>query len=306
MKEEPKVSFASLFTPNDILCHIGAYDCNEVLLALIDRLLPKLCNVTREEVLAAIWAREELQSSNIVQGLAMPHARLNVDRLVVAIATHEQGITFPHADKGPVKLILLIIAPITQPALYLQAVSSMASTCNKENAVETIVSLKSAEEIWRFFNTDEAILPEYVCAFDIMDKKIVYLNENDTLEHAVDMFVKYNLTTIPVLDAEGDMVGVVSAQELFKVCLPDYILWIDDLSPIINFEPFADMLRKEHTAWLHEIMDREYVALPEKAPAIQVVKEMTKHEVNEVFIVREKKLVGIIRSQDFISKVLRQ
>jgi CBS-domain-containing membrane protein len=139
-----------------------------------------------------------------------------------------------------------------------------------------------------------------------MDKNTIYLNENDTLEHAVDMFVKYNLTTLPVIDAEGDMVGVVSAQELFKICLPDYILWIDDLSPIINFEPFADMLRMEHSVWLHDIMAREYVVLQERAPAIQVVKEITKHEVNEVFILRGKKLVGIIRSQDFLTKVLRQ
>ena len=29
---------------------------------------------------------------------------------------------------------------------------------------------------------------------------------------------------------------------LLKVCLPDYILWMQDLSPIINFEPFAELL----------------------------------------------------------------
>jgi CBS domain-containing protein len=109
-----------------------------------------------------------------------------------------------------------------------------------------------------------------------------------------------------VIDKDGDLVGSVSAYELLRVCLPDYILWMDDLSPILNFEPFAAILRNESSTWLAEIMSREYIAVSEKEPAIQVAKEITKHHQNLAYVTRDKKLVGVITLPQFVGKVLRE
>ncbi len=91
-----------------------------------------------------------------------------------------------------------------------------------------------------------------------------------------------------------------------KVCLPDYILWMDDLSPIINFEPFAQVLKNEGKAWLTEIMSTEFAAVQVDAPAIQVAKEITKMGARQVYVLDGEKLAGEISLQDFIDKVLRQ
>ena len=66
------------------------------------------------------------------------------------------------------------------------------------------------------------------------------------------------------------------------------------------------MLRNEEKTWLSEIMSFDFATISEDAPAIQVAKEITRRGVREVFVVREKRLVGIITLQDFINKVLRQ
>ena len=99
----------------------------------------------------------------------------------------------------------------------------------------------------------------------------------------------------------------MSEEELIRLCLPEYITWMEDLSPILNFEPFAEILRREATMPVMEIMvlaDR-YATVDEATPAVQVAKIMMRRDVRQVLVVREKSLLGIISIQDFIQKVLR-
>ena len=65
--------------------------------------------------------------------------------------------------------------------------------------------------------------------------------------HVLQRFLRHGDRLLPVATADA----------LLKVCLPDYILWMQDLSPIINFEPFAELLRNEGKTWLADIMTSE-------------------------------------------------
>ena len=100
--------------------------------------------------------------------------------------------------------------------------------------------------------------------------------------------------------------GHWALQVILKVCLPDYILWMDDLTPILNFEPFAEILRKESNTWLAEIMTNEYATVAQDAPAIQVAKEITRQHAGHAYVIEGKKLVGVVSIEGFLNKVLRE
>ena len=53
------------------------------------------------------------------------------------------------------------------------------------------------------------------------------------------------------------------------------------------------------------VFAEHYATVDESTPAIQVAKIMMRRDVRQVFVVRDKKLMGIISIQDFIKKVLR-
>ena len=55
-----------------------------------------------------------------------------------------------------------------------------------------------------------------------------------------------------------------------------------------------------------EIMSTDFAVVTADAPAIQVAKEISKHNAREVFVLKGEKLVGVISLQDFIDKVLRE
>ena len=305
---DPETKFASLFRPEQILCNTAITGRDEILRKLLD-LLARRCGFGAdvEEVYRAVLERLEAGGAVIGPGIALPHARLEtIPNLIIGVATCRAGIDFHCAGGEQIGLVILILAPKANPALYLQALSSLAKICGEPCAVDAVLSFETPKDVWRFFDREGIVLPRYVCAADIMNSDFVRLGEYDTLAQAVDTLVGHGLVDVPVVDDAGDLVGVVSAYELLRVCLPDYILWMEDLSPVLNFEPFAEVLKKESKTWLTDVMSLDYPTVSEDAPAIQVAKEITRRGARQVFVVAGRRLIGVVTLQDFINKVLRE
>lgn len=298
------IHFSSFFSPDDIICQTPHTERDAVIRQILEKLALNRGIGNVKKAFEAVLEREKSDSTVLSECIAVPHARLDtIHNLIVGIATSKVGIDFHAPHK--VHMVVLILVPKDQPALYLQALSSLAKMCQNQGAFREAANLESAEDVWRFFDRGGVILPPYVCARDIMSNDIIALKENDTLKQAINLFIEHHLVDLPVVDRDGDLVGVVAAKELMRVCLPDYILWMDDLSPILHFEPFANVLANEGITWLAEIMSQNYAVVPEDAPAIQVAKEMTKKNTDRVYVLHGKKLVGVVTLPQFLNKVLR-
>ena len=302
------VQFASLFKPSYIVCHTQKTDRDSILLELLTQLAYQAGIGNVDAAFNEVRQRENEVPTIVGPGIAMPHARLsNVDKIIVGITTIENGIVYaPEQSNNIVKLIILTLAPRTAPGLYLQAISSVAKICQAPTTAETVAKFDTQEKIWSFFQTNGTTLPEFLRACDIMEPVTVKLHEHDTMERAIDLFVRHRVSEVPVIDKDGELIGVVSTHELLRVCLPDYVLWMDDLTPIINFEPFAQVLRKESQTWLAEIMTTDYATVDENAPAVQVAKEISRQQTDIAYVMRGKILIGIVSLATFLSKVLRE
>ncbi|HBG25493.1 MAG: hypothetical protein A2Y10_14590 [Planctomycetes bacterium GWF2_41_51] len=302
------IHFASLFKPEYVICHTQKTDRDSILLELLTQLAYQAGIGNVEQAFKEVKQRENEVPTIVGPGIAMPHARLEgVDKIVVGIATIKDGFVYaPDRSSNIVKLVILTLAPKTAPGMYLQAISSIAKICQDPMTAEKVAELDSPEKIWTFFQTNGAALPEYLRACDIMEPVTVKLLEHDTMERAIDLFVRHRVSEVPVIDKDGELIGVVSTHELLRVCLPDYVLWMDDLTPVMNFEPFAQILRKESQTWLAEIMTSDYATVDENAPAIQVAKEITRQHTDIAYVMRGKLLIGIVSLAAFLSKVLRE
>jgi|APSaa5957512622_1039677.scaffolds.fasta_scaffold01608_10 nitrogen PTS system EIIA component len=300
-------SFSSLFTSYQVLCHTPIVDRDELICEMVRALGPALGQGQLDQVVKLAIEREDEMPSVLAPGIALPHARIRgLQRLVVAVSTSQKGVRFSDDVGGVVKLIILVLTPHDSPAAYLQAVSSLAGILQVPGTADKVADLDSGEKVWHFFDRGGLILPDYVCAGDIMRRQFVSVHSDDTCEAAIDLFVRHQLADLPVVDTDGRLAGLVTADALLKVCLPDYILWMQDLSPIINFEPFAELLRNEGKTWLADIMSDDYVTVSEDSPAIEVAKGMCKRGVRQVLVLRGEELVGVIAIEDFITKVLRE
>ena len=306
LQSKPGLSLTSFFSEDDILIHQEEISRNQ----LIRQLLTHIANghglSDVDAYYNAIVERENTSDTVVSNGIAIPHARLEtLQRPYVGVATSAQGILFSENEQ-PVYLILLVLIPRDQPGLYLQVLRALANVLRDKSAAQTVSHLETPAEVMRFFERGGMLLPDYVCAGDIMRDDFISLRNTDSLKTAIDSFINQHISEVPVIDHDGDMIGIVSAGTLLKVCLPDYLLWMSDLSPIINFEPFTNILRNEQNTCLSDILQTEYAAVQMKAPAISVAAEMTRRDASKCYVLNGNKLMGIIDLPIFLNKIFRE
>jgi len=87
----------------------------------------------RDPLLAAILARDEIVSTAIGFGIAIPHARIeSVKRLCMAVGLSREGIDYPSIDDKPVRVVVMIAASSQDQNLYLRVLSKVMAFLKKE------------------------------------------------------------------------------------------------------------------------------------------------------------------------------
>ncbi|MFC1669596.1 PTS sugar transporter subunit IIA [Spirochaetota bacterium] len=103
----------------------------------------------------ALKEREEIMSTGIGFGIAIPHAKINaVKEMSFAVGVSKKGINFDSMDGLPVHLVILVAAGEKQHKEYLRLLSNIMTILKKENIREKIISSKSSEEIIEILDSE--------------------------------------------------------------------------------------------------------------------------------------------------------
>jgi len=139
-------SLSRLLSPERIVW-LSSCDRGEVLSELARLHTSFDTTIALEEVRRALVEREQLNSTGIGQGLALPHARIpKVQDFSVILGLHKGGIDFNSFDGEPVHLFLLIIGPTTANVRYIQ-ILARASRFLRAKAAD-ILAAATADEIY--------------------------------------------------------------------------------------------------------------------------------------------------------------
>lgn len=104
----------------------------------------------KEELISEIIRREELMSTAIGKGIAIPHVRLNsVTDLVVSIGISRCDIVdFQTLDDVPVRLLFMIAAAFNQHAYYLQTLSFFSARLKIVELRDGLLDCKTTQEAY--------------------------------------------------------------------------------------------------------------------------------------------------------------
>ncbi len=149
--EKPAIALEDVLTPERVL-FLDESKKRQVLDALIYSLAQTPEMVDVNELAAEIFHREELMSTGIGLGVAIPHVRLtSLDKAVMAAAVSRQDIVdYESIDGQPVRLVFMIAAGHHQHAEYLRLLSSLANLVKEEDMRQKLIS---AADPMEFFET---------------------------------------------------------------------------------------------------------------------------------------------------------
>lgn len=138
-----------ILTPERVVILKGSKK-NEVLEELIKCLstAPEVKN--KDELTLAIFHRENLMSTGIGLGIAVPHVRLeSVKDLVMAIGISRSGIAdYESLDGQPVDIICMIAAGKYQHAKHLKALAAISACLKNESLRQLLLSASDSESIY--------------------------------------------------------------------------------------------------------------------------------------------------------------
>ncbi len=150
MKKAKRIMLSQLLTPPAINLQLKSADRESVLAELVDQ-VPEFANrpEEREILLRALREREQLHSTGIGDGVALPHARNALVGLVhdplLVFGRHGEGIPFDAIDKVPAKLFFLLLAPnVTQ---HLAILARLTRLVNDPRLRKSLLAADSAEKV---------------------------------------------------------------------------------------------------------------------------------------------------------------
>jgi PTS system nitrogen regulatory IIA component len=122
----------------------------DALLALAENLAdcPQVKN--KQELSAEILKREELMSTAIGFGIAIPHIRLSsITDLVVSVGISRTDIVdFHPLDDEPVRLVFMIAAAHNQHSYYLQTLSWFSNRLKNKELRDSLLKSQTTQEIY--------------------------------------------------------------------------------------------------------------------------------------------------------------
>jgi len=99
-------------------------------------------------VAEAILKREELGTTGIGEGIAVPHGKSDaVNKLVAAFGRSGKGVDFNSIDGQPVQLFFLLIAPKDSAGPHLMALARISRLLKNRDFRKGLINAKNKAEI---------------------------------------------------------------------------------------------------------------------------------------------------------------
>jgi PTS system nitrogen regulatory IIA component len=112
--------------PVNVILNMRATDKEQLLRDLSQRAAAAL-KLNDKIVAAEIMKREELGSTGMGEGIAIPHARIpNVETSFGILARLKSAVDFAAIDEKPVDLVFLLLLPVAPEGEQLNALASVA------------------------------------------------------------------------------------------------------------------------------------------------------------------------------------
>lgn len=140
-------------------------------------------------------------------------------------------------------------------------------------------------------------------AKDIMTREVVTVAEDTTLEALGRLFIEKGISGAPVVDDAGELVGVVTENDLIsqnsRLHIPTILRLFDAFIPLGNSR-LENEIKRMASATVGGICTREVVSLKEGASLEEIATIMSERKIHLLPVVRDKKTVGIVAKKDLI------
>ena len=140
----------------DRICFLAGNTKQEAIAELVEAICQSPAIGDPDELERSIWHREEMMSTGIGMGIAVPHVRLSsVREPVMALGVHREGLhDYASLDDKPVQIISLIAAGAGQHSLYIRLLAQLAEMLKQPGIREAILAENTPQGVYEILGRE--------------------------------------------------------------------------------------------------------------------------------------------------------
>lgn len=147
-------------------------------------------------------------------------------------------------------------------------------------------------------------------AKDIMQTEVITLRAEDGVKEAAKILSENNISGAPVVDAQGQVIGIVTDTDLImqdaKIHFPTYLHLLDGFIYLGSFKKFEENLKKAVGAKVEDVMTRDVLSVSETDSIEDVATIMVDKKVDRLPVLKSNKLLGIITKADIVRSISKK
>ena len=141
---------------------------------------------------------------------------------------------------------------------------------------------------------------------DVMISEVVTIPETATYKDAVILLLGAKISGAPVVNKHGEVVGMISEKDLFRVLYPKYNSFYNSPEDYLDFESREDKIKEVILHPICDFMAKDIITVEDHFPIMKVGALMLAKGIHRAPVVNKgtRKLLGIITREHIFSKVL--
>jgi PTS system nitrogen regulatory IIA component len=145
-----------LIAPEAVLPSLKTKSKKQLLQELSAR-AARIAGLPERDIFDVLWQREQLGSTGLGQGVAIPHGKLGGLKQIVGLFAHlAEPVEFDAVDGEPVDIVFLLLAPEGAGADHLKALARISRLLRERGSVEKLRASKDAAALYAVLTQDEA------------------------------------------------------------------------------------------------------------------------------------------------------
>jgi CBS domain-containing protein len=138
-------------------------------------------------------------------------------------------------------------------------------------------------------------------AQDVMVHEVLTVKPDDDVTDAIKLLAEHDISALPVLDDDGDLVGILSEADLLPRAEDDEHRHPWRMEALMPASKLAQEFAKAHGKKVGEVMSTDVVTASEDTPVSEIAALLERHRIKRVPIVDNGgKVVGIVSRSNLI------
>ncbi len=300
LNAEISMNLIKSLPPEHILVGVEAADKWDLMRQMLDCIIRNtpeshFCDYTPEQIFTQLCEREEVQSTGVGDGFALPHARIpGFQNLTVCLATLSQELDYDSIDGRPVRMACMVLTSAEEPGLALKIMSSLSSVIINEAHRAHLQSVTTREEAHAFLAAQHLGLEVVVYAEELMVKPHFTIYPETSISEVTKLMMLHNEPSTAVQDDEGNLVGEITSDLLFQYGMPDFFKQLQSVSFVRKFNPLEKFFANQAKMKAGDLMTKDYAEVDRNSTLIEVIFLLTVKQHTKVYVTEGGKLVGVI------------